>query len=187
MEAYAEDFADFAGAQQQSQRLARACSKIMTQRRGSPKITREQKAIFIATLKLNGNVTQSARMAGFDPSTAYDIKSVDEAFAKDWATALQIGRECLRDSLMEEAVRRARDGVDELVVSMGRVVQDPENGGYLTVKKHSDSLMAKLLDGLDPATFRAPPSQTNVNIIPADLQPDPVPTPDEPAPEKPIL
>lgn len=158
----------------------------MAQKRGSPKITKEQKADFIATLRLNGNVTQSARKAGFDPSTAYDLKGADDAFAKEWATSLQIGRECLRDSLIEEAVRRARDGVDELVVSMGRVVQDPIRGGYLTVKKHSDSLMSKLLDGFDPGTFRAPPASVNLNVIPADLQPDPKPTPDEPGPDKPI-
>lgn len=166
--------------------IAPACSKPMTARRGSPKVTREQLVDFLATLKLNGNVTQSAKSAGFAPSTAYELRNGDEKFAKAWLEALAIGRECLRDSLIEEAVRRGRDGTEEYVVSHGQVVTDPENGGYLRVKKYSDGLMSKLLDGLDPETFRAPSPQTNI-IIPAELQPDPPPTPDEPGPDKPVL
>lgn len=151
------------------------------------KITSVQKAAFIAQLKVNGNVSQSARMAGFDPATAQSYRRKDEVFAKKWADALLDGHQSLRDSLVEEAVRRARDGAEEYVVSLGRMVQDPVKGGYLTVKKHSDSLMKVLLEGYDPDRFRAKAPTVSVNVIPIELQPDPVPEPDEPGPDKPVL
>lgn len=159
----------------------------MAGRRGSPRVTQAQRATFITQLKINGNVRQSAIFAGFDPQTAYDHRSKDAIFAQEWAGALLVGHQNLRDSLVEEAVRRARDGTEGYVVSLGRMVQDPVKGGYLTEKKHSDSLMAKLLEGFDPDRFAKKQAGVTVNVIPTELQPDPVPEPDEPGPDKPIL
>jgi len=151
-------------------------------RRGSPKINAKQIEQFFETLKLNGNATQAAKMAGFDRTSAYNLRNDDPEFEKRWSDCVAQGRERLADDCMAEAFRRGHDGVDEVVVSHGQVVTDPERGGYLRIRKYSDGLLSKLMDGLDPKTFKTN-AQVNVNIIPDDLKPDPEPTPDEPAPD----
>lgn len=52
------------------------------------------------------------------------------------------------DSVEKEAVRRAKYGVLEPVISQGRVVMDPSNPGQpLYIRKYSDPLMMFILKG----------------------------------------
>lgn len=51
------------------------------------------------------------------------------------------------DQIEKEAVRRAKDGVLEPVVSNGRVVIDPRDGLPMMSRKYSDSLMQFILRG----------------------------------------
>lgn len=154
--------------------------------RGSPRINENTWKVFLEKLRINGNATQASALVGIDRTTAYNKRNEDADFAKAWDDAVNDGRQRLADQCIEEAFRRGHDGWDEPVVSQGQVVVDPENGGYLRIRKYSDGLLSKLMDGLAPKTFKPTP-QDRSNDMPAELQPDPVPTPDEPGPEKPIL
>jgi hypothetical protein len=52
------------------------------------------------------------------------------------------------DTVEKEAVRRAKYGVLEPIISQGRVVMDPSNPGQpMMVRKYSDSLMMFILKG----------------------------------------
>lgn len=149
--------------------------------RGSAAITATRRAQYLDHLRKYGNVTAAARHAGFDPSTAYTMRERDQGFAEAWEAALAEAY----DSLEAEAWRRGRDGVPKLVVSMGRVLTDKE-GDPLVELNYSDAILLRLLQAHKPAKF-TPAATAQSNVVPPDLQPDPAPTPDEPAPEKPIL
>jgi hypothetical protein len=83
------------------------------------------------------------------------------------------------------------EGVAEPVVSMGRVVEVVGDDGIkspLMIRKYSDTLMIQLLKAHRPAKFNPPPHVAgSSDVLPAELQPDPVPTPDEAAPANPIV
>lgn len=158
------------------------------ERRGSPTIRTDQRARFIAHLAQSANVTASAEIAGFARSTAYDLRASDDEFASEWDDAL----EQATDSLEAEARRRAMYGVKEPVVNKDGLVFD-ENDQPLYVQRYSDTLMIALLKAhrapkFNPPTAVAPYGGSGVGVgVPAELRPDPVPTPDEPGPESPIL
>jgi hypothetical protein len=124
---------------------------------------RWQKA-FLSALAVNGNVTSAAKAARVNRQAVYRVRDEDEAFAALWEEALaQAG-----DSLEEEAIRRARDGVNEPVIYQGelcglwvdehgtRVDAGTPGASFLplTVKKYSDTLLIFLLKGHKPDKFR---------------------------------
>ena len=102
----------------------------------------EWKIPFIEALKKNGNVRDSCALANIDRTTAYEHRNSDLAFRKLWEDALDDAA----DSLEAEAVRRARDGVDEPVFYMGA-----ECGA---IRKYSDTLLIFLLKGIRPEKYR---------------------------------
>jgi hypothetical protein len=151
-------------------------------RRGSPTITTRQRARFIQHLAQTANVTSSCAFAGFDRPSAYFFRKSDPEFAEAWADALEQSI----DVLEAEARRRALEGDKEPVVNKDGLVYD-ENGKPLYISKRSDMLLVTLLKAHRPGRFQ--PQQQAVaagNAVPADLQPDPEPTPDEPGPANPI-
>lgn len=151
-------------------------------RRGSPTITPRQRGMFLEKLTQTANVTASAQASGFDRRTAYDMRSVDPDFAAAWDDALEQSI----DTLEAEARRRAMDGVQEPVVSMGRIVEvidDAGNKAPLYVRKYSDTLMITLLKAHRGHRFNPTPAQANVATLPPELMKDPEPQPDEPVPE----
>jgi hypothetical protein len=72
----------------------------------------------------------------------------DELFATAYNDAVSIQT----DLLEKEAIRRARDGYQEPVVSKGEVVYDAD-GEPLMVTRYSDSLMMGLLKGRRPDVY----------------------------------
>jgi hypothetical protein len=81
---------------------------------------------------------------------------------------------------------------------MGRIVEVVDENGAkapLYVRKYSDTLMIQLLKAHRSAKFNPPPQTDQVhsriagsdNGLPAELQPDPEPVPDEPGPANPIV
>jgi hypothetical protein len=74
---------------------------------------------------------------------------------------------------------------------MGRIVEVVDENGAkapLYVRKYSDTLMIQLLKAHRSAKFNPPPQIAGSdNGLPAELQPDPEPVPDEPGPANPIV
>lgn len=146
-------------------------------RRGNPTVTARSMRKFIDHLSGTANVTEASRVAGFNRKTAYDLRGKHEDFAKAWDDAI----EQATDALAAEARRRAMEGVEDVIVSMGRVVKD-ENGNPLMRRIYSDGLMTLLLKAHAPAKFNAAPVAPRDAELPTDLMPDPLPIPDEPGP-----
>jgi hypothetical protein len=97
--------------------------------------------VFLAQLRETGNVSAAARAAGTCRSRCYEWRRRDQAFAADWADALEEAA----DRLEMEAFRRAVKGVDEDRFFQGSVVGE--------VTRYSDSLLMFLLRARRPERF----------------------------------
>ena len=73
--------------------------------------TTENRESFLAALAETANVTSACRTAGISRVAAYAWRDDDPSFAEDWNKAVKLGTAALED----EAIRRARDGVDKPV------------------------------------------------------------------------
>lgn len=108
---------------------------------------------FLDGLRACHSVSRSAWAAGIHESTAYNwrndsLASRDEEtgelkddFAKRWDVAYEAGV----DTLEQEAVRRARDGVEKPVYQGGIMVG--------TITEYSDTLMGLVLRGKRPGRY----------------------------------
>jgi hypothetical protein len=67
---------------------------------------------FLDALAHCGQVTQAARAVGISPKTAYRWRQAYPALAPRWAAALEMGLDALED----EAIRRAFEGSDRLLM-----------------------------------------------------------------------
>lgn len=100
------------------------------------------KAKFLQLLTEGATVQAACDQSGLARTTAYAHKRSDEAFAKNWEEAIDLST----DLLEGEAVRRAREGVTEPMVSNGKVVAH--------VQKYSDNLLMFLLKARLPKVYR---------------------------------
>jgi hypothetical protein len=120
------------------------------------------KPLFLEALRNVPVIRHACEVAGINRSTAWRGRQDDEGFAQAWDEALEEGI----DRAEQEAFRRAVVGFDEPVLHQGRLQYVYEryidNDGKeqyrqvldangqpvpLTVKKHSDSLLALYLKG----------------------------------------
>jgi hypothetical protein len=106
--------------------------------RGKPsdlrtKRTDEKRVKFLARLAEGASVHAAATAAGIGRSTAYEWREAEPEFSKAWDDAVEAGTDALED----EAIRRARDGVDEPIFYQG------EKCGL--VRKYSDTLLIFML------------------------------------------
>lgn len=124
-----------------------AKSKADTKDTGS---TRDAREVFLDHLRKTSNISQSASIALVERKTVYRWREADPAFAAAWDDAIDEAT----DMLEAEARRRAIEGDEEYVVSMGQLVKDPKTGEYLTTRKRSDGLMTLLLKAHRPEKFR---------------------------------
>jgi hypothetical protein len=108
------------------------------------RLTARGVAAFLEALAETGMVVEAARRAGVPRASLYRRKAADADFAAAWAAALETGLDGLRD----EAVRRARDGVEQTVWYRGEPVG--------TVRRYSDQLLMFLLRAHQPALYREP-------------------------------
>lgn len=144
-------------------------------------MTLTKKVAFLRAFAVRGIVLdglQAARVSR-DLVTTYWRKD-DEWFEALYQAA--IGE--ARDRIEAEAFRRAVDGYDEPVIYQGQPTRlvDGETGEerFLTIRKYSDSLMALLLKGADPAKYRENhkvehgfgEGTTGVLVVPAPIAPD---------------
>lgn len=98
--------------------------------------------LFVAQLKVNGNVTRAAQTAEIERSTAYRLREQDATFRADWDEAIEMWK----DRLEEEADRRAREGTLKAVFYKGQVV------GF--ENEYSDTLMQTLLKAARPEKYK---------------------------------
>ena len=89
-----------------------------------------------------GNVAESARIARYDKSTAYDRRHDNPEFAAQWEEAIEVATE----KLELEARRRAYEGTSKGVWHNGELVG--------TEKVYSDTLMIFLLKAHRPEKYR---------------------------------
>lgn len=83
----------------------------MARQKKTPTSQRER---FLSALSRTASVTAASQAAGIGRRTAYNWRDADEAFAAAWDDALESGTDALED----EAVRRALDGSDTLLIFM---------------------------------------------------------------------
>lgn len=119
-----------------------------------PAAAPDWRPVFLKELAATCNVSESARKAGVDRTTAYAARAHDDkddpqaradalAFARQWDNAIEIGI----DALEAEARRRAMHGVLEPAGwYKGKA------GGK--VRRYSDTLMIVLLKGHRPEKYR---------------------------------
>ncbi|GBR23096.1 cytochrome P450 [Komagataeibacter nataicola] len=112
--------------------------------------TRDAREVFLEHLRKTSNVSESARVAVVGRTTVHEWRDQDPAFAAAWDDAIDEAT----DALEAEARRRAVDGHEEYVISMGQIVRDPETGEPLKQKKYSDALTTLLLKAHRPEKFR---------------------------------
>ena len=107
------------------------------------KRTPEKDEEFFALIEESGgNVTKALDQSTYCRTAFYEWKKEDPEFAKRVDDAIEKGV----DALESEAVRRARDGVDEPVYYQGSKCG--------VVRKYSDTLLIFLLKGKRPDTYR---------------------------------
>lgn len=90
-------------------------------------------------MRLRRTVTHAAARVGVYRRRFYELRTTDEAFAEAWAEAYESGTDVLRDELR----RRAVEGVEEPLVSAGKIVG--------TKLVYSDRLLELELKRRDPA------------------------------------
>jgi hypothetical protein len=109
------------------------------------KFTRERQERFLKSLAETGNVTAAVAAAGTGRSRAYELRNADAAFAAAWDQA----EETAADALEAEARRRAIEGVQEPLVSAGKLVRD-DDGQPIAIRRYSDHLLLALLKARRP-------------------------------------
>jgi len=115
------------------------------------KLTPARQEQFLKALAETGSVATSAALAGTSRTRVYELRKADQEFAGAWEDAEEIAA----DRLEEEARRRAVKGVEEPLVSAGKLVRD-ENGQPITVTRYSDNLLLALLKAHRPPRRERP-------------------------------
>lgn len=112
---------------------------------------------FLAAYKLTGRITKAADAAGISRWAHYRLLEKSPQYRAEFAKADLIAA----DSLEDEAVRRAREGVRRPVVYHGNLVtipkdpNDPESEVItLTEVEYSDTLLLALLKAKKPEQYR---------------------------------
>ena len=116
--------------------------------------------LFIAAFGKCGSIKQACTIAGIDRKTFYNWKKDDKQFAEQFTEA----EEDACDTIDDEIVRRSIEGIEEPLVSMGRIVCEEvpmldkegkevldkqgnpkmRRGSQITVRKYSDTLLLAL-------------------------------------------
>jgi len=116
------------------------------------KSQQSKKRIFLSCLRITGNVRTAATAAKIGRTTHYDWLKSDP----DYVLAVKDALDEAIDDLEAEAVRRAKDGVEELVLYQGKpVMVDDGNGGQqpLIRKRYSDLLLIFMLKAARPQKY----------------------------------
>jgi hypothetical protein len=113
------------------------------------RLTRERQEWFLKALAETGIVSAAVEIAGTSRTRVYELRKRNPGFAAGWEEA----EERAADALEAEAWRRAVDGVQEPLVSGGKVVRD-DDGRPIAIRRYSDALMIALLKARRPDRFK---------------------------------
>ena len=113
------------------------------------KLTPARQQRFLKALAETGNVSAAVDLAGTSRTRTYELRKVDQAFRASWDEAENIAS----DRLEAEAWRRAVEGVQEPLVSAGKIVRD-DDGNPIAIRRYSDSMLTLLLKARRPERFR---------------------------------
>ena len=78
------------------------------------KLTVEKRTSFLSVLADGASVSQAALSIDVKRPSLYAMRNKDQEFREDWDDAVEAGTDCLED----EAVRRARESSDVLLIFM---------------------------------------------------------------------
>ena len=109
------------------------------------KLTKARQERFLTSLAETGNVTAAVATAGTSRTRVYELRKADPGFAARWEEAEEIAV----DALEAEARRRAIEGVQEPLVSAGKLVRD-DDGQPIAVRRYSDNVLLALLKAHRP-------------------------------------
>jgi len=109
------------------------------------KLTKARQERFLTSLAKTGNVTAAVATAGTSRTRVYELRKADPGFAARWEEAEEIAV----DALEAEARRRAIEGVQEPLVSAGKLVRD-DDGQPMAVRRYSDNVLLALLKAHRP-------------------------------------
>jgi hypothetical protein len=109
------------------------------------KLTAARRQLFLKALSETGSVSTAVTVAGTSRTRVYELRKTEPAFARAWNEAEEIAV----DRLEEEARRRAVEGVEEPLVSAGRLVRD-DSGRPIMVGRYSDNLLMALIKAHQP-------------------------------------
>lgn len=87
-----------------------------------PEERKAKQELILATLGKCGSVKQACKIAHVDRKTFYNWKKSSKTFSDAAGVAIEEGN----DEIDDEIVRRAIEGIEEPLVSMGNVVYDEE-------------------------------------------------------------
>jgi hypothetical protein len=106
------------------------------------------KPAFLEAFSTYGTVSHACKVVGVGRRTVYDARQVDEAFAAEWAAV----EDDVSDDLEQEAVRRAKDGSDTLLIFLLKA-RRPEKYRENTHITHAGALTLDriLFDDVDKA------------------------------------
>ena len=100
-----------------------------------------RRAIFLDVLRSTANVSRAARAAGMPTSSLYRQRAESASFAAEWDAAIS---EAI-DTVEEELIRRARDGVTKPIFYGGKQVG--------TMQMHSNDLLMFLAKARRPEIY----------------------------------
>jgi hypothetical protein len=113
------------------------------------RLTRERQERFLKALAETGIVSAAVEIAGTSRTRVYELRKRDAGFTAGWEEA----EERAADALEAEAWRRAVVGIQEPLVSSGKVVRD-DDGQPIAIRRYSDTLMLALLKARRPEKFK---------------------------------
>lgn len=110
-------------------------------------LSEEQRAAFLAYVKDHPDcsVREACEEVGVRRKDVRALKRSSAEFEEDYRTARGYGQEQIMNSVVKLAIK----GVEEPLVSAGKLVRD-ENGDVVTVRKYSDRLLQVLVHGFTP-------------------------------------
>lgn len=123
----------------------------------SPEAVAELKSTLLMAYIKTGSLTRACQHCAITQNAHRRWLQQDPQYAEAWADA----RDALADSLEEEAIRRARDGVTRPVFQGGLQV------GQTT--EYSDALLMFLLKGMRPEKYRERVAVINETSVEAEI------------------